>query len=280
MKVVIPMAGRGSRFLEASSANPSYSIPKPIISVKGKPMVRWAVESLPYINLPGRPARTEFIAEPNDLIFIVLQEHETAYSVSKILVEQFGSEIRIVIIPKVTRGAVETVLAAEQYIDPEDELLITDSDHFYDATPQYEAILSKSKDTAGIIPVFKPQDTNPKWSYTLFDDNLQAIQVGEKDPELAKKGAYGNIGAYYFSKGKVFINEAKKMVSESDMYGPAGKQEFYIAPLYQRLISQGMKISVAIIPKLWGLGTPSDLEDFLKNYQPTVPLINSITSDG
>ena len=44
MKIIIPMAGNGSRFAEQG-----YADPKPFIDVNGKPMIRRVVESL---NLP------------------------------------------------------------------------------------------------------------------------------------------------------------------------------------------------------------------------------------
>lgn len=262
------MAGRGSRFLAESNQKSQYSPPKPIIQVKNKPMVRWAVESLPFVNLPGRPANTEFVVEPSELYFIVLQEHEDRFDMSQILKKWFSHKIVTIVIPEVTRGATETVLAAGNFIDPNDDLLISDSDHFFDGSTQYEAILNKSSDVAGIIPVFKPSDIEPKWSYTLFDTTMRALQVGEKDLELAKKGAYANIGAYYFSKGKTFVDEAKEVIKNKEMFGPIEKQEFYIAPLYQRLIAKGEHIKATITNDFWGLGTPKDLEYFLKNYQP------------
>lgn len=266
MKIVIPMAGRGSRFQAAVDQNFEYKKPKPLISVKGKPMVVWAIESLPFVDLPTRPAKTEMKVLPKDLVFICLQQHEQEERITKLLKEVFISDINVVLIPEVTRGAVETVLYAKDHITLNEDLLISDSDHYFDGLSLYKMIVEKDDDVMGIIPVFRPPDAEVKWSYTLFDKDQTALAVGEKDPELAAKGAYANIGGYYFSKGKVFIDEAEEMINSMEMYGPAGKQEFFVAPLYQRLIKKGMKIKVAIIPEVWGLGTPKDLEYFLTNY--------------
>ena len=41
LNVVIPMAGAGSRFKEAG-----FTFPKPLIDVKGKPMIQVVVENL------------------------------------------------------------------------------------------------------------------------------------------------------------------------------------------------------------------------------------------
>ena len=113
----------------------------------------------------------------------------------------------------------------------------------------------------------KTTEEEPKGRLSCFEKTGKASAVGEKDPKLAKRGAYANIGAYYFSKGETFINEAEAMIRENDMYGALGKQEFYIAPIYQRLIKKGLGVQAAIIDKVWGLGTPKDLSFFLSNYK-------------
>ncbi len=229
-------------------------------------MILWAMESLPFIDLLYRQADTKFNVHLQDLIFISLEEHEKDYQITQALKEIFSPSITVILIPKVTRGAAETVLSAKKYIDPSDDFLVSDCDHFFDGTNLYHSILKRDDDIAGIIPVFQAPDKEPKWSYTLFDKKKNALAVGEKDAVLANKGAYANIGAYYFSKGKIFIDDAEKMIVENDMYGNPGKEEFYIAPLYERLIKKGMKIKASIIPEVWGLGTPKDVESFIKNY--------------
>ncbi len=261
------MAGLGSRFQKVADTNPEYKKPKPLINVKGRAMVAWAVESLPFVNLPFRPANTSFKVEPSDITFVCLQTHEDEHGITQLLKNAFTPDINVVLIPAVTRGAVETIMAAKKCIAPDEDLIVSDSDHFFDATPLYEMIKNKTPDVAGIIPVFNPPDNDPKWSFTLFDENQTAKAVGEKDATLRAQGAYANIGSYYFSKGSLFINEAEKMINANDMYGAPGKQEFYVAPMYQRLINQGMTVKAAVIPEVWGLGTPADLEYFLANYK-------------
>lgn len=267
MKIVFPMAGRGSRFLELANVIPEYAKPKPLINVLGKPMVAWAVESLPFVNLPNRPAKTKLKVQPEDIVFICRRDHEDDFQISEKLKKLFSEKIAVLFVEQITRGAAETVLIAKDPIDNEEELLISDSDHFFNGENLYKTIIGRSPETVGITTVFTPPDEEVKWSYTLFDENKVALAVGEKDPELAKKGAYANIGAYFFSKGKIFVSEAEQMIREGDMYGAAGKQEFYIAPIYNHLIKKGLKVEVAVIGEMWGLGTPKDVEYFVKNYK-------------
>lgn len=230
-------------------------------------MVSWAIKSLPFVNISSRPANTILKAEPNDLVFICLQDHEDKFNISKTLKDVFGKNINIVLIPEVTRGAAETVYKAKELIDIDEGVIISDSDHFFEGDTLYEEILNSNENIEGIIPVFQPPDKEPKWSYTLFDKNKMATAVAEKDEKLASSGAFANIGAYYFKNGKLLVAEIKEMIEENKMYGSRGKEEFFVAPIFQRLIDKGYKIRTAVSPSVWGLGTPKDLEHFLHNYK-------------
>ena len=64
LNILIPMAGAGSRFQEAG-----YNLPKPLIDVKGKPMIQHVVEN---IALDGK------------YIFIVQKEHQEKYNINSV----------------------------------------------------------------------------------------------------------------------------------------------------------------------------------------------------
>ncbi len=258
MIVIVPVAGRGSRFLEAADQNPEYAKPKPFISIKGKPMVQWALESL---------TNSGFEIPASNMVFICRQEQEDEYGFSGKLKVIFGQDINVVFQTTPLKGATDTVLVAKEFLNTDEDVIVSDSDHYFDATSLYETIQAKDEDVAGVIPVFQPPDKEPKWSFTLFDENNVASAVGEKDAELAARGAWANIGGYYFSKGRYFVEEAEDMIASGDMYGAEGKKEFYVAPIYDRMIKKGKKIMVAKIPQVWGLGTPKDVEYFLENFK-------------
>ena len=262
MKVIIPMAGKGSRFLSEADQNPDYYKPKPLIKIKGKPMISWAVESLPFVNLKYRPAKTKFKVDPKDLIFICRQDHENDFQISSELRGLFGEEIIIILIDHITRGASETVLMAKDFADPDEAVVVSDSDHFFDGNYFYERILEKDDDVSGVIPVWAPPDNEPKWSYSMVEKDGTISAVGEKDEKLAALGAPANIGAYYFREWQMFTREVEASILENDLTGAEGKKEFYVAPIYHRLIKKGYKIIPAPTPAVWGLGTPKDVRYF------------------
>ncbi len=99
MKVVVPMAGRGSRFSQRG-----IDLPKPLIPVAGRPMVAQALDSLTEIDY-------------SDILFVVLREHEEQYNVSRTLRTMIGERATFVFLADVTEGQLCTVLAAREFID-------------------------------------------------------------------------------------------------------------------------------------------------------------------
>ena len=71
--------------------------------------------------------------------------------------------------------------------------------------------------------------------------------------------------------GKLF-KRGEAMIKAGAVSGPPGRQEFFVAPVYQQLINEGKKIYVAPSPNAWRLGTPEDLDYFLGHYRQRRPL--------
>src|SRR3990167_4423699 len=132
MKIVIPMAGKGSRFANAVDSNPEYKKPKPLIKIKGLPMIVWAINSLRSVN-----------PQAQDLIFICRQDQEDEFKISKSLQGLFTDQIKLVFIDQITRGAAETILKAKEYIDSEEDIIVSDSDHYFDGSFLFNKVSSK-----------------------------------------------------------------------------------------------------------------------------------------
>src|SRR4030067_1716066 len=98
LNIVIPMAGRGSRFEKAG-----FTFPKPLIEVHNKPMIEVVVDN---INISGR------------YIFIVLKEQYEKYALKYLLpLITKPNPCDIVVIDKVTEGAACTILLAKELIN-------------------------------------------------------------------------------------------------------------------------------------------------------------------
>ena len=236
LNVLIPMAGAGSRF-----ANAGFTFPKPLIDVRGKPMVQVVVENM---NMEA------------NFIFIVQKEHYEKYNLQYML-QLVAPGCKIVQVDGVTEGAACTVLMAKELINNDDKLFMINSDLFIEWNSN-EVMYSLAADQIdGGILTF--ESTHPKYSYVKTDDNGFAAEVVEK--KVISNMA--TVGAYYWTKGSDFVKYAEKMVSENRRVN----NEFYVAPVYQEAIDDGKKIKIKNIEKFWSLGTPEDLTTFLQEYK-------------
>jgi dTDP-glucose pyrophosphorylase len=114
--------------------------------------------------------------------------------------------------------------------------------------------MNESNVDGGIL-VF--ESTHPKWSFAKIDDSGYVTEVAEKNPisNLA------TVGFYYWKMGSDFVKYAEQMI-EKDI---RVNKEFYVCPVFNQAIQDNKKIKTFSVEKMWGLGTPEDLEKFLKN---------------
>jgi len=237
--ILIPMAGAGSRFNEAGFKNP-----KPLIDVKGEPMMKWALKSMDFLNN----------LKNFKLIFVILSEHEKKYKMEKNIKSTFPelkNHTLVIKIDKLTRGQAETCLAAEKYIDNNNRLIIHNCDT-YSTSNLLEVI--NSYDPDGVLPCFKSSD--PRYSFARLDKYDYVAETAEKKPI----SNWASNGTYYFKRGSDFVWAAKKSIRDNKM----AKKEYYVSSLYNELIKTGKKIRIATVDKNFVLGTPEELKNFLK----------------
>lgn len=237
LNIVIPMAGRGSRFAKAG-----YELPKPLIDVNGRPMIEVVTRNI----APKCEHR---------FIYICQQEHLEKYALAEKL-EEISPNCAIVTVDHITEGAACTVLLAEKYIDNDDPMMIANSDQFVDT--DINEYLSAMGDSDGLIMTMPADD--PKWSFIKYDENGYVTMVREK--EVISNEA--TVGIYNYAKGSDFVKYAKQMIRKNIRVN----NEFYVAPVYNEMIEDGKKIVFKDVgEKMHGLGTPEDLECFLQKIK-------------
>jgi dTDP-glucose pyrophosphorylase len=238
LNIVLPVAGRGSRFSDAG-----YAIPKPLIPIYGKPMIQWVVENL-------RPTR------PHRFVFVALKEHLDCFGLQEVLV-RVAPGSSVVPVTEVTQGAACTVLLAKQYIDSGSPLMIANTDQYVDmrVDDYLEAFDGSRAD--GYIMTFTAN--HPKWSYVRFDGSGAVCEVVEKRVVSSE----ATVGVYNYRRGSDFVRAAEAMIVDDKRVNG----EFYVAPAYNELLKSGGKVGVFNIDSLGtgmhGLGTPEDLDAFL-----------------
>jgi len=154
----------------------------------------------------------------------------------------------------VTEGAAITVLLAEKMINNDEELIIANSDQIVDWNSQHFLSFMRKKEADGGIVTFI--STHPKWSFVKVNDKGIVTEVAEKRPI----SNIATVGIYYFKKGRYFVNSANKMIAKNLRVN----NEFYVAPTYNELISEGKTVLYYPVAEMRGLGTPEDLQNFIK----------------
>ena len=236
LNVLIPMAGAGSRFAQAG-----YTFPKPLIEVRGKPMIQVVVENL---NIEA------------NYIFLVQKDHYETYNL-KYLLNLIAPGCKIVQVDGLTEGAACTTLLAKEHIDNDAPLVMANSDQFVEWNSN-ECMYAFSADSIdGGILTFKA--THPKWSYAKLDEDGFVSEVAEK--KVISDEA--TVGIYYWRHGSDYVKYAEQMI-EKDI---RTNGEFYTCPVFNEAIGDGKKIRVKNIQQMWGIGTPEDLNYFLDNHK-------------
>ena len=238
--IVVPMAGRGSRFTEQG-----YTDSKPFIDVNGKPMIQRVIENL------GIEFDKNYM-----FVLVCLQEDFDKYDFHQFKDIIGHDSYDVVILDDVTEGAAQTILQAKDLINDDIPLLTLNTDQMID----YDiGTWNHFSQYDGGIPCFWGDSTD--WSYARCGDDGFVNEVAEK--EVISNDA--TAGYYYWSKGSDYVKYAKQMIEQNSRTNG----EFYVAPVYNWAIRDGKKIVISQVDKVYELGTPEYLERYLNDINIT-----------
>ncbi len=240
---LIPMAGLGKRFLDKG-----YKTPKPLILINKKPMFVRAVNSLPKSDL---------------LIFICLKEHVKKFKINKVI-KSFFPKSKIIISKKKKIGQAADCYEAAKYLKKKDFLTIGSCD----CAMNYNSNLlrKKIKNSDLIVWTFKDKKVvkkNPKmYGYVKVDKKsvIQKISCKKKISNLPWKD-HAIIGAFTFKRAETFLKYTKELLLSNNKVN----DEYYIDTVAENCVKSGIKAKVNLVKKYYGWGTPTDLENFLRN---------------
>ena len=235
MNILIPMAGAGSRFAQAG-----YTFPKPLIEVHGKPMIQVVVENL---NIDAH------------YIFIVRKEHYDRYNLKQLL-NLIAPGCDIIQVDELTEGAACTTLLAKEYINNTEPLLMANSDQVVEWNSNECLYGFTADEIDGGIVTFKA--THPKWSFARVGEDGFVAEVAEKNPISDN----ATVGIYFWRQGSDYVKYAEQMIEKNIRVN----NEFYVCPVYNEAVQDGKKIKIKPVEHMWGIGTPEDLDYYLKNY--------------
>ena len=243
MQIVITMAGIGSRFKKAG-----YTVPKYEINVRGRSLFAWSMESLAAFYEPG-----------NDYYFIVRKEDDSADFIEKEWEKINGSSegVHVIAIDHTTDGQATTAMLAAPFWKKDEPLLIYNIDTYVEAGQ----MRPEDVEGDGFIPCF--QAPGDHWSFVETDERGDAVKVAEKQ----RISDNCTVGAYYFASCALYEKIYNSYYSDG---ANMQKGEKYVAPLYNHMISKGLRVRICLIDrtKVHVLGTPEELDLFSKEEGP------------
>ncbi|NJL07125.1 MAG: NTP transferase domain-containing protein [Methylacidiphilales bacterium] len=230
LNLIIPMAGRGSRFSKAG-----VSVPKPLVELAGRPFFWWAVESVRRSTAIG------------DMVFVVLREHVTAFGIDARVLDVYPAA-RIVVIDDVTSGAAETGAIAARAIANAAPIAINDCDHAFNAPFLGEAAAALRRGSAGALMGFRASE--PCYSYVRMDGEGRVVGTVEK----SVASPFAIAGCYLFRDAQTYC----------DLFESYRRQctysELFISGMFNVLIEAGGIVDFWELPVHLSFGTPDELD--------------------
>ena len=236
MKLIMPMAGQGSRFDEVG-----YDLPKPLIPVGDIPM---------FVHVE-RCIKLDF----EQRIFIVRKEHDIK---SRVL--EWYPDAEVIELDYLTEGTACTILTAREHYEDGSSIFVSNCDQHIEWDSDHAKGLMDNPYNSGLIPSFYCNDGSKKWSYAMVNEKNNITRVAEKDP-ISK---WATVGYYWWRHGTEFIESAERMIQANDRVN----NEYYTCPTFNYTLGlEGIgNIKHMEVDVMQGLGTPEDLDEYNSVY--------------
>jgi len=209
MKVIIPLAGKGTRLRPHT-----HLTPKPMLKVAGKPVMSYVLDEL------KRLGNVEQVIYITGHLKEKVEEYARAeMSVPSLFIEQ-----------KVQDGTAGAIALAKPYVDQ--PVLIIFVDTIFDA----DLTRVKTVDADGIIWVKEVEDYQ-RFGVVVTDEDGNMTRIVEKPKTPISKRA--NIGLYYIRNWKLLFEGIDWVLKQ-----PKNQGEYFLTDAFQYMIDKGAKIKV------------------------------------
>ncbi|NLL79613.1 MAG: nucleotidyltransferase [Clostridiales bacterium] len=254
MKILIPMAGAGQRFMDAG-----YKVHKPAILTydrrtgKKIPMVVCAVLDLPGVEPDG-----------SNVIFIDRLFHKEEGVEEEI--RKYFPKAQFVTVEKLTEGQACTCMLARELLNPGESVLIAGCDNgmlmdekkFRTLTEECDEIVFTYRNNEAVLK-------NPDaygWMKVDDQDNIIGTSIKKAISGEPMKD-HAVVATFWFKTAELFIKATEKMIAEDDRIN----QEFYVDQVVKHVLDLGCLAKVFEIDRYIGWGTPKDYEEYQKTYE-------------
>jgi len=219
MKVIIPLAGKGTRLRPHT-----HLTPKPMLKVAGKPVMDYVMDDVARL---GNVDQVVYIT--GHLKDKVEMHARSAYKFPAVFVEQ-----------EVQDGTAGAVALAKPYVDA--PVLIIFVDTIFDA----DLTIIHRSDADGIIWTKEVEDYQ-RFGVVVTDTDGHMTQIVEKPTTPISKRA--NIGLYYIRNWKLLYEGIDYVLTQ-----PKNKGEYFLTDAFQYMIDHGAKIQAVDVDGWYDAG--------------------------
>src|SRR5215212_9156912 len=209
MKVIIPLAGKGTRLRPHT-----HITPKPMMKVAGKPVMSYILDDLKKLGTVE-----QIICITGHLKEKVEEFARASTDIESVFIEQ-----------KIQDGTAGAIALAREYVDQ--PVLIIFVDTIFDA----DLTAVKKVDADGIIWVKEVEDYQ-RFGVVVTDKDGNMTQIVEKPKTPISKRA--NIGLYYIRNWKLLYEGIEHVLEQ-----PKNQGEYFLTDAFQYMIDKGAKIRV------------------------------------
>lgn len=241
MKIILPMAGTGNRFVQSG-----YTDPKPLIKVNNKRIIEYILD---------------MFDENDEYVFICNEDHLKNTNMKDILLD-LRPNANIISMPQHKLGPVYTVKMAYDFIKDDEETIVSycDNPYIWDRN-DFENFIHKNEMDGCILTHsgFHPHTlANTKMAFVKDKDGL-VEEIKEKECYTDNPmNEHASTGVYYFKRGNYVKKYFNMTIEEKIQY----KGEFYVTLVYNLLIRDGLKVGYYDTPFVTVFGTPEEVENF------------------
>lgn len=238
MKIIVPMAGIGKRFVDKG-----YSKPKPLIQVGRKPIVQYIID---------------MFSVSDDFIFICNEKHLELHDFLK----KYVNNCTIITIPEHKKGPCYTVKFAYNFINNDEPVIVTycDNPYIWNYSDFKQYVKNNNLDGCILSHTGFHPHTLAKTKMAFMKENNELVtEVQEKKsytdtPQLE----HASTGTYYFKKGEYIKRYFDLLMDKNINYNG----EYYVTLVYNLLIEDKLKVGYYDTPYVTVFGTPEEVEQF------------------
>ncbi|MBU1974872.1 MAG: NTP transferase domain-containing protein [Nanoarchaeota archaeon] len=222
MKVIIPLAGKGSRMRPHT-----HTKAKPLLHIAGRPMMSYILDEVMKLKPTGIYFATGHLKEQVEAYI------NKNYDFNAVFIEQ-----------KVKDGTAGAINMFKDVADDEPILII-----FVDTLFDCDMSILTDLREDGILWAKEVEDYQ-RFGVMVTDKNGILTKIVEKPTEPVSKLA--NIGLYYIKNPKVMFECIKELYDKN----MKTKGEYYLTDAFQMMVEKGQKLKVVEVEGWYDCGKP------------------------